>query len=225
MSERDSMLRLPVVDACWNRIGISGDRSCPELVRHIHCRNCPVFADAAHALFDRPAPSGYLDELTQFVAEPAVTGAVADRSAVLFGVSSEQFALPSTSVLEVTETAAARSVPHRTNAVFLGLVNIRGQLELCVSLQGLLGLPEGRRRLPGEPLRVLVAAHESERWVFAIDSVKGVRRYNDRDVRDAPPASRRRADDFVTSLIVEDGKHYGLLDLARVCTGLTEKLT
>ena len=28
-------------------IGVSGDRSCPELNSHIHCRNCPVFAGAA----------------------------------------------------------------------------------------------------------------------------------------------------------------------------------
>ena len=39
--------RLPGDGDCWNHIGVSGDRSCPELNAHIHCRNCPVFAEAA----------------------------------------------------------------------------------------------------------------------------------------------------------------------------------
>ncbi len=35
------------IDDCWNRIGVRGDGSCPELKRHIHCRNCPVYSAAA----------------------------------------------------------------------------------------------------------------------------------------------------------------------------------
>src|SRR5258706_152676 len=33
----------PAIDACWNRIGVRGDGSCPELARHVHCRHCPAF--------------------------------------------------------------------------------------------------------------------------------------------------------------------------------------
>ena len=58
----------PVGGDCWNRIGTSGDRTCPELQIHIHCRNCPVFASAARTFFDRPAPEGYLAEWTQWLA-------------------------------------------------------------------------------------------------------------------------------------------------------------
>ena len=43
------------VDDCWNRIGIRGDKSCPRLAEHIHCRNCPVHAAAAVRLLDRYA--------------------------------------------------------------------------------------------------------------------------------------------------------------------------
>ena len=46
------MKHLPVrawnEDACWRRIGVAGDRTCPELAQHVHCRNCPVYAGAAH---------------------------------------------------------------------------------------------------------------------------------------------------------------------------------
>ena len=34
---------------CWNKIGVRGDGSCPELARHVHCRNCPVYSASAAA--------------------------------------------------------------------------------------------------------------------------------------------------------------------------------
>src|SRR6266478_6447959 len=60
--------RLPYGANCWNRIGTAGDRSCSELEKHVHCRNCPVFASVARIFFDRPAPEGYLAEWTQWLA-------------------------------------------------------------------------------------------------------------------------------------------------------------
>src|SRR4030095_4038577 len=33
--------------ACWSQVGIWGNRSCPELQQHVHCRNCPAYAEAA----------------------------------------------------------------------------------------------------------------------------------------------------------------------------------
>ena len=44
-----------VIDDCWNRIGIHGDKSCPLLAEHIHCRNCAVYSAAATRLLDRYA--------------------------------------------------------------------------------------------------------------------------------------------------------------------------
>ena len=69
---------------CWNRIGTAGDRSCPELETHIHCRNCPVFASAARTFFDRPAPQHYLAEWTHWLAgSPETVSLEAGASAAL----------------------------------------------------------------------------------------------------------------------------------------------
>ncbi|MCW1245836.1 chemotaxis protein CheW, partial [Pseudomonas sp. SAICEU22] len=43
------------IDDCWNRIGVHGDKSCPLLAEHIHCRNCSVYSAAATRLLDRYA--------------------------------------------------------------------------------------------------------------------------------------------------------------------------
>src|SRR3981081_1849213 len=58
------------LDDCWNRIGVHGDRSCAELQRHIHCRNCPVFAAAARALLDVPAPADFRQIATEHFTRP-----------------------------------------------------------------------------------------------------------------------------------------------------------
>ena len=71
---------LPLVAYCWNRIGVRGDRSCPELAKHTHCRNCPVFAAAGRRFLDAPSPAGYLDEWTDRLAAPGRAGGRADRA-------------------------------------------------------------------------------------------------------------------------------------------------
>ena len=38
---------VPATADCWDKIGVSGDRSCADLEAYIHCRNCPVYAKAA----------------------------------------------------------------------------------------------------------------------------------------------------------------------------------
>ena len=65
----DPRSRMPGDGDCWNHIGVSGDRSCPELNTFIHCRNCPVFATAARIFLDRRAPEGYLADWSRWLAD------------------------------------------------------------------------------------------------------------------------------------------------------------
>src|SRR3954466_13045110 len=143
--------RSPGVGDCWNQIGTSGDGSCPELRTHVHCRNCPVFASAARAFFDRPAPGGYLAEWTRWLAqseepgghesEGAIAAGERDRVGVLiFRLGQEWLAFRTQTVAEVTLPRPVHRIPHRSNDVLVGLVNLRGQLQLCISLSGLLGV-------------------------------------------------------------------------------------
>ena len=67
--------RKPGEGDCWRHIGVSGDRTCPELSTFIHCRNCPVFAAAAKTFFDRAAPEGYLADWSRWLVGPGGQGA------------------------------------------------------------------------------------------------------------------------------------------------------
>jgi len=55
----DDVQRGAAIDDCWNEIGVRGDRSCPRLKEHGHCRNCPVFSSAAAVRLDAQLPTDY----------------------------------------------------------------------------------------------------------------------------------------------------------------------
>src|SRR5689334_15901580 len=103
------MQQAVVLDDCWNRIGVRGDGSCPELKTHVHCHNCPVHADAAGLLLAAPPPPGYLDEWTRHVAKPAMVEQAEVDTAVLFRVGAELLALRTDVVDEVSDPTPMHS--------------------------------------------------------------------------------------------------------------------
>jgi chemotaxis-related protein WspD len=213
---------LTVVD-CWNRIGVRGDRSCSELATAIHCHNCHVFTAAAQTLLDRPAAREYLSELTEFVSEPVAKRRLADRSALLVRVGAEHFAISTDEVTEVADSAHPRRVPHRGNRVFAGLINVRGQLELCISLAALLGIPK-RGDDESAPQRAVIVTHDGQRWVLLVDAVLGVERFDESQMVEPPAAAARASTAYVRSLVAHGGQHFAWLDLARLSSELAESV-
>jgi chemotaxis-related protein WspD len=100
------------------------------------------------------------------------------------------------------------SVPHRRLGVVLGLVNIRGELFICVSLARLLGLAQDicRERLRREPLRLLVVHAETQRFAFPVDEVHGVHRFN-LDELESPPATVAHAQRSFTRGVLRWRRH------------------
>jgi chemotaxis-related protein WspD len=66
------------------------------------------------------------------LAEPEARADSESTSMLVFRLGREWLALPATSLVEVTALRPLHRVPHRTSGVLEGLVNIRGQLQLCV---------------------------------------------------------------------------------------------
>src|SRR5262249_15534027 len=129
----------PGMGDCWNHIGVRGDRSCPELPTVGHCHNCPVFAAAGRRFLDGPSPDGYLDEWTWRWSAPVEEAAADLESVLIFRLGEEWLALPVRVLLEVTPAKSVHRIPHR-GGLLAGLVNVRGELHLCVWLAQLLGV-------------------------------------------------------------------------------------
>jgi len=115
----------PVQD-CWNRIGVQGDRSCPELRQYIHCRNCPKFEQGAHALLNRAPPEGYIEEWTQFLARAKETEAGFTDTAMVFRIGSEWLALPAPLCVEIVSMRPIRRVPHRRGGAVSAVCAVSG---------------------------------------------------------------------------------------------------
>jgi chemotaxis-related protein WspD len=224
--------RKPGDGDCWNHIGVSGDQSCPELGPFIHCRNCPVFAAAARAFFNRSAPKGYLASWSRWLAGSAdqITSDEGDEdgeddvqshgeriSSLIFRLGPEWLAFRTQTVAEVTTPRPIHKVPHRTNAVFLGLVNLQGQAQLCVSLHGLLGVTA-----PSTPARLVVLRDRvrAETWAFAADEVAGVQRVPRGQWHSVPSTLVNPAVAFSQAVLSWKDRSIGLLDEQRVFTAL-----
>jgi chemotaxis-related protein WspD len=214
---------------CWRQIGLEGDASCPELRRHVHCRNCPSHAAAATALLDRAPPEGYLDELTGHVARgsartavsmdfaaPAAGAARAGHSAMIFRLGDEWLALPTRLLQEVVELRPVHSLPNRRSSVVLGVTNIHGNLLICVSLAILLGLPPQPEARPGRPGaargRLLVIGRDPDRFVFPVEEVHGIHRHDDAALRPAPSTIARGGSSHARQVLSWQGRTVGCLD-------------
>ena len=162
-------------DDCWNKIGVGGDRSCPKLDEFVHCRNCPVFASAARSFFHRPAPVEYLKEWSELLAHSVTTGTVDQVGMLVFRLGIEWLAVKTLVAVEVTSIRPVHRVPHRTNAIFSGLINLRGQLHPCVSLHGLLRIdPIDPDTNPPLSPRLILIRKDNDTWAFPADEVAGV---------------------------------------------------
>lgn len=198
---------------CWNRIGVYGDHSCPDLSRFVHCRNCPVYSNAALQLLERPLPPEYRQHWTEwFAIEKKVREAPA-LSAVIFRVGHEWLALPTRALLEVAERRAIHSLPHRRGLV-LGLANVRGELLVCVSLAHLLGLPRtgsAQKSRSGEG-RLLVACWDGNRLGFPVDQVQGPQRFYPEELKPLPTPVARPNPTFTHAIAQWQEHTVGVLD-------------
>lgn len=208
------------IDDCWNRIGVRGDGSCPELKRVVHCRNCPVFASAAARLLDRDLPVDYAAHWATHLARATAAERPDTHSAVIFRLGTEWFALPTGILDESSELRTIHSLPHRRNGTILGLVNVRGELVVCISLARMLGIEEraplrsavgaiGQRRL-------LILNHDGGRIAVPVDEVQGTHRYHPRDMRPVPASIAKAAAHYTSGLLPWREQNVGYLDEGRI---------
>lgn len=221
---------------CWRRIGVTGDRTCPDLDVYIHCRNCPVMAAAARTFFDRVPPEGYLESWGGILEESVTSAETLVISLLIFRLGMEWLAIPTGSLVEVTTPRACHTVPHRTEGILEGIVNIRGQLQLCVSAHRLLGIdapvtkgfPPASEGSENAGRRLVVVERSGQpagdRWVFPVDEVAGVQRIERSRLRGVPATVSQSGARFCEATFDWQGSVVGILDDVRFFDGLQDRL-
>lgn len=233
-------MKNPETKHCWTTIGIRGDRSCPELVKHVHCRNCQRYESAVSDLLDREPSEAYLKELTRMIAEPEIKKDGNKQTVMVFRLGSEWLAMPVGFLVELTRPCPVRPIPHRSNHVFLGLVSIRGDIQLCFSVGGLLGiLPEDGKKTPSDGImrRFCVvsrqnrtqatpgAASPRREWVFPADEVYGLGSYAENELQAVPVTVAKTLQKYTLGIIAVNNRQTGLINDDLVFAGFERSLS
>jgi chemotaxis-related protein WspD len=199
---------------CWSTIGVTGNGTCRELQKFVHCRNCPVYSAAGIQLLDRPMPTEYRRERTGHYAERKKVTQPAKISVLVFRLGPEWLALPTSAFQEVAERRSMHSLPHRGGSIVLGLVNVRGELLICVSLARLLGLVAEATR--GKSLtifdRLLVINWDGKRITFPVNEVHGVQRFNREEIKEPPATITKSTLTYTRGIFVWRERSIGFLD-------------
>jgi len=214
------------IRACWNEIGVPGNASCPRLAQVIHCHNCPVYSKAGVQLLDRPLLAEYRRAWTEHFAQEKKLAAPATTSALLFRINAEWLALPTPAFQEVAERRPVHSLPHRRQGIVLGLVNVRGELLICVSLGRLLGLDRSPLRETPRPTydRLLVAKWDGHRFVFPADEVRGIHRFQTPELHEPPATLAKSRLSYTRGILYWQDRTVGLLDADLLFSSLNRSL-
>ena len=218
---------------CWNEIGVMGDHSCPQLKTFIHCRNCTVYSEAGRGLLDRDVPLGYINEWTELFAQAKLSPTEfqlekntqeQDKtiSVLVFRLGAEWLALSANLFIEITPPCIIHSIPHRSNKILQGIVNIRGEILLCISLSNFLNLKaqelkknNSKSQLTKSQVnqpRMIVLEKEGNRWVFTADEVSNLQRFHSHEFRQAPSVISQAEETYTKSVINWQDKKVNYLD-------------
>jgi chemotaxis-related protein WspD len=213
--------------ACWGKVGVYGDGSCPELRTHFHCRNCPVYSSAGAQLLDRPLPRDYRREWAEHFAQRKPVAAKLNTSVLLFRMGAEWLALPTLAIQEVAERRRIHSLPHRRQqGVILGVANIHGELVICASLGhflGLEGMPSaGDLRVSCN--RLLVAHWDGVRFLFPVHEIHGTHRFDLQDLKAPPFPSTKSHPSYTQGVFYWRQQPVGFLDADLLFPALNRSL-
>ncbi|HHM04673.1 MAG TPA: purine-binding chemotaxis protein CheW [Gammaproteobacteria bacterium] len=214
------------VDDCWNRIGVwgQGGERCPELERVVHCINCKVYAASGRRLLDRAADPAYLAAWGRQLREVKRSTNTRTASILIFRIADEWLGFPASLFQEVLDVRPVHSLPHNNSPALKGLVNVRGELLLCVSLGRLLGIDRAEagaaRDATKRLARMVVIAEGTTRYVFPVNEVKGIHRYAEAELRGAPATVSHSSSNYLRGMLRWDGRQVSCLDPALLFAAL-----
>lgn len=215
------------IDDCWNQIGVfskEGQR-CERLAELAHCLNCEQYTGTGRLLLNRPLPDDYRRELSDRLSRPLIRESHTTQSAFIFRAGDEWLGVTSSLIKEVVNMGPIHSIPHKSSRIFRGIVNIRGRLELCVSIGGVLRIEPGTKH-QGVPAseRLIVAAKDGQSIVFPVSEVMGPLVYNPGVLRPLPITVSGSKAVYTKGILNLNDQEIGMLDDTMLFRILTRNL-
>lgn len=173
-------------------------------------RDARLPAPRGRAMFDREPPAdygiGWAEAMERLRPDPR------ERTVLVFRVGGERLALDLGAVASVSDWRVVRTVPHRRDPSLLGIVNIDGELQICVSLEALFDLPPPDLAQPAASARLLVLGRGSREWVVPVAEAIGLKQVVFEELSPVPSTLAKSTSPYVRGLFDMDGQNVGVLD-------------
>jgi chemotaxis-related protein WspD len=181
-------------------------------------------------LLDREVTDEFLRESTAQIAARKNLVELGTKSVVIFRIGAEWFALPTGVLQEIGDRSTVRTLPGHQGGILSGLVNVRGELLLCVALGVVLGVDRAGERPESGKLasseRLMICKRGDARLAFQVSEVYGLHRYHPRDLKNAPATLARSAEGIYTFGVVRwKDQTVGCLDDELLFYTLNKSLT
>lgn len=169
---------------------------------------------AANKLLDRIPDKEYIEEWTTLIQKEKLTEEIInEHSVVVFRLNEEWLAISTLIFAEVATRRKFHHLPHRSSRILLGIVNLRGQLKLCISLSNLLEIANTNDRKENEKYNRMMAIKKDDmQWIFPVDEVYGIFRCNFSHLQNVPVTITKSNANYLKGVFAWEGKSVGYLD-------------
>ena len=135
-------------------------------------------------------------------------------SDVIFLICEEWLAFSTNLFSEIIDPVPFHSLPHRNNPVLLGLVNVNGELQLCISLKNLLDLKGSQEKYKENKgyKRMMVINHNGQQWVFPVDEIHGIFRVHPDNFLNIPVTVKKSGTSLTRNIFSWQDKNAAFLD-------------
>lgn len=179
-------------------------------------RNKKSFA-SANKLLDRQVNEEYVDEWTALLQkEKPAEDSNTENSVVIFRLNQEWLAISTLVFSEVATSRKIHHVPHKTSTIFLGVVNLKGQLRLCVSLSNLIEIEaqieKGSTKYQEKYHRMLSIGKNNEYWIFPVNEVYGIFRCDISHLQNVPVTISKSKANYLKGVFSWQDRNVGYLD-------------
>lgn len=163
-------------------------------------------------LLQRVPPSNYLEEWSKSLAHKEEESVLDQTPIIVFRLYQEWLALKSQCLKEVSEERPVHTIPHRTNEVFTGLVNLSGELYLCMNLACLLGINQEASQKSLSYRRLIAIQSEADFWVFPVHEVDNLYLITSNQITEVPSTISHSLNHRYQGIIYLQDKTIGFLD-------------
>lgn len=174
-------------------------------------------SDSHSGLFERiPSKKDIMEWTEALMNEPVSEEAKSSLSVLVFRLGNDFFALRTVCVKEVARLRKVHCIPHRSGARLLGMINLNGELQLCISLHRFLEIEPSlvplKDKNRNHQERVIAIAKEGDLWVFSVDGIEGIYNLDLTTVENVPVNIAKSTVNFIRGIVKMGAKSVGVID-------------